>query len=92
MLLGFYCDYLVPSIGVVTLQNAVIGLTLHVHLLRMIMLQAANGLGLQAESGKDFCQVTMKFPSDTIPKWVSLFLLILLAFTNRLNRRLGVFC
>ncbi|PRQ16885.1 putative beta-galactoside alpha-2,3-sialyltransferase [Rosa chinensis] len=30
---------------------------------------AANGLGLQAETSKDYCGVTMKFPSDTIPKW-----------------------
>lgn len=30
---------------------------------------SANGLGLQAFSKGDYCQVTMKFPSDTIPKW-----------------------
>ncbi|EXB54916.1 CMP-N-acetylneuraminate-beta-galactosamide-alpha-2, 3-sialyltransferase 2 [Morus notabilis] len=30
---------------------------------------SANGLGLQAFSSGDYCQVTMKFPSDTIPKW-----------------------
>lgn len=36
----------------------------------MGMMQRTNGLGLQAASGKDHCQVTMKFPSDTIPKWV----------------------
>ncbi|PON77201.1 Glycosyltransferase [Parasponia andersonii] len=30
---------------------------------------SANGLGLQTENGRDYCQVTMKFPSDTIPKW-----------------------
>ncbi|XP_073155089.1 sialyltransferase-like protein 2 isoform X2 [Henckelia pumila] len=30
----------------------------------------ANGLGLQASSGKDLCEISMKFPSDTIPKWV----------------------
>lgn len=30
---------------------------------------SANGLGLQAFSQGDYCQVTMKFPSDTIPKW-----------------------
>ncbi|XP_035544932.1 sialyltransferase-like protein 2 isoform X2 [Juglans regia] len=29
----------------------------------------ANGLGLQAASGKDYCQVKINFPSDTIPKW-----------------------
>ncbi|XP_075490530.1 sialyltransferase-like protein 2 [Primulina tabacum] len=29
----------------------------------------ANGLGLQASSGKDLCEISMKFPSDTIPKW-----------------------
>lgn len=29
----------------------------------------ANGLGLEAVSGSDYCQVTIKFPSDTIPKW-----------------------
>ena len=36
-----------------------------------MMMQSANGLGLQAFSKGDYCQVTMKFPSDTIPKWVS---------------------
>ncbi|KAL5795354.1 hypothetical protein ACOSQ2_000174 [Xanthoceras sorbifolium] len=30
---------------------------------------SANGLGLQAVSGKDYCHVTIKFPSDTVPKW-----------------------
>ncbi|KAF3438517.1 hypothetical protein FNV43_RR21279 [Rhamnella rubrinervis] len=30
---------------------------------------SANGLGLQATSGSDYCKVTMRFPSDTIPKW-----------------------
>uniref|UniRef100_A0A7N2MKZ0 Sialyltransferase-like protein 2 n=1 Tax=Quercus lobata TaxID=97700 RepID=A0A7N2MKZ0_QUELO len=30
---------------------------------------SANGLGLQALSGEDYCKVTIKFPSDTIPKW-----------------------
>lgn len=39
----------------------------------MIMMQAANGLGLQASLGKDYCQVTMQFPADTIPKWVNFF-------------------
>lgn len=39
----------------------------------MIMMQAANGLGLQASIGKDYCQVTMQFPGDTIPKWVKFF-------------------
>ncbi|KAL1812627.1 hypothetical protein ACET3Z_022692 [Daucus carota] len=29
----------------------------------------ANGLGLEAVSGKDFCEVTIQFPADTIPKW-----------------------
>ncbi|KAF6138015.1 hypothetical protein GIB67_041888 [Kingdonia uniflora] len=29
----------------------------------------ANGLGLQARSGIDYCQVTIEFPSDTNPKW-----------------------
>ncbi|XP_010550752.1 PREDICTED: sialyltransferase-like protein 2 [Tarenaya hassleriana] len=29
----------------------------------------ANGLGLQAVTGKDYCQVMMNFPSDTVPKW-----------------------
>lgn len=29
----------------------------------------ANGLGLQAIGGSDYCQVTIQFPSDTIPKW-----------------------
>ncbi|KAI9177777.1 hypothetical protein LWI28_019169 [Acer negundo] len=30
---------------------------------------SANGLGLQAVSGKDYCHVTINFPSDTVPKW-----------------------
>ncbi|GLT39942.1 hypothetical protein SLA2020_141070 [Shorea laevis] len=30
---------------------------------------SANGLGLQAVSSKGYCQVTLNFPSDTIPKW-----------------------
>eukprot|EP00268_Persea_americana_P047650 TRINITY_DN4984_c0_g1_i2.p1 TRINITY_DN4984_c0_g1~~TRINITY_DN4984_c0_g1_i2.p1 ORF type:complete len:313 (+),score=49.02 TRINITY_DN4984_c0_g1_i2:313-1251(+) len=30
---------------------------------------SANGLGLQALTGKDYCQVTIKFPSDTLPMW-----------------------
>ncbi|XVF08626.1 hypothetical protein REPUB_Repub07fG0018900 [Reevesia pubescens] len=30
---------------------------------------SANGLGLQAISGKDYCQVTLAYPSDTDSKW-----------------------
>ncbi|KAL3617602.1 Sialyltransferase-like protein 2 [Castilleja foliolosa] len=30
---------------------------------------SANGLGLQAVLGKDNCEVSLKFPKDTIPKW-----------------------
>ncbi|XP_020092735.1 sialyltransferase-like protein 4 isoform X2 [Ananas comosus] len=30
---------------------------------------SANGLGLQAEGGRDYCQVTIRYPSDTVPKW-----------------------
>ncbi|KAJ9567919.1 hypothetical protein OSB04_003885 [Centaurea solstitialis] len=29
----------------------------------------ANGLGLEAISDRDYCKVTLQFPSDTIPKW-----------------------
>ncbi|RZC14122.1 Sialyltransferase-like protein 2 isoform B [Glycine soja] len=29
----------------------------------------ANGLGLKATRGTDYCQTTISFPSDTIPKW-----------------------
>lgn len=43
------------------------------------MVQSANGLGLQALSGKDYCQVTIKFPSDTVSKWVR-FLIVYLFF------------
>ncbi|RVW52616.1 Sialyltransferase-like protein 2 [Vitis vinifera] len=32
---------------------------------------SSNGLGLQAARGRDYCQVTIKFPSDTVPKWVA---------------------
>uniref|UniRef100_A0A6N2KWT5 Uncharacterized protein n=1 Tax=Salix viminalis TaxID=40686 RepID=A0A6N2KWT5_SALVM len=29
-----------------------------------------NGLGLQAVTkGSDYCQVTLNFPTDTVPKW-----------------------
>lgn len=30
---------------------------------------SANGLGLESLSGKDYCEVTLRFPSDTVPKW-----------------------
>ncbi|KAE9601365.1 hypothetical protein Lal_00023975 [Lupinus albus] len=30
---------------------------------------SANGLGLKAARGGDYCQTTINFPSDTIPKW-----------------------
>ncbi|MED6221519.1 hypothetical protein PIB30_055565 [Stylosanthes scabra] len=30
---------------------------------------SANGLGLKAAKGSDYCQTTINFPSDTIPKW-----------------------
>ncbi|XP_021286093.1 sialyltransferase-like protein 2 [Herrania umbratica] len=30
---------------------------------------SANGLGLQAITGKDYCQVTLTYPSDTDSKW-----------------------
>ncbi|CAK8579109.1 unnamed protein product [Lathyrus sativus] len=30
---------------------------------------SANGLGLKAARGSDYCQTTISFPSDTIPKW-----------------------
>lgn len=36
----------------------------------VLTLQSANGLGMQAVSGRDQCEVSLKFPSDTIPKWV----------------------
>ncbi|KAK4488954.1 hypothetical protein RD792_004745 [Penstemon davidsonii] len=32
-------------------------------------MQNTNGLGLQAVAGRDICEVSLKFPSDTIPKW-----------------------
>ncbi|KAG5014821.1 hypothetical protein JHK85_020957 [Glycine max] len=31
--------------------------------------ESANGLGLKATRGTDYCQTTINFPSDTIPKW-----------------------
>ncbi|KAL6552079.1 Sialyltransferase-like protein 2 [Orobanche gracilis] len=34
-----------------------------------ILLISANGLGMHAVSGRDQCEVSLKFPSDTIPKW-----------------------
>nr|XP_025689407.1 sialyltransferase-like protein 2 isoform X3 [Arachis hypogaea] len=30
---------------------------------------SANGLGLKAAKGSDYCQTTITFPRDTIPKW-----------------------
>lgn len=30
---------------------------------------SANGLGLEALSGRDYCYVMLRFPSDTLPKW-----------------------
>ncbi|KAK7320153.1 hypothetical protein RJT34_04887 [Clitoria ternatea] len=30
---------------------------------------SANGLGLKATRGTDYCQTSIDFPSDTIPKW-----------------------
>ncbi|XP_052176100.1 sialyltransferase-like protein 4 isoform X2 [Diospyros lotus] len=30
---------------------------------------SSNGLGLQALSGRDFCEITLQFPSDTDSKW-----------------------
>ncbi|XP_078440507.1 glycosyltransferase family 29 (sialyltransferase) family protein isoform X2 [Wolffia australiana] len=29
----------------------------------------ANGLGLEALDGEDVCQITMKFPQETVPMW-----------------------
>lgn len=36
----------------------------------LYMKQGSNGLGLKAVSGRDYCEVTLQFPDDTIPKWV----------------------
>lgn len=36
-----------------------------------MVLQSSNGLGLQAVGGENYCLITMRFPQDTIPKWVS---------------------
>ncbi|XP_010426379.1 PREDICTED: sialyltransferase-like protein 2 isoform X1 [Camelina sativa] len=30
---------------------------------------SANGLGLQAATGRDYCKVSINFPKDTVPKW-----------------------
>lgn len=30
---------------------------------------SANGLGLQVVRGRDHCEVSLQFPSDTVPKW-----------------------
>jgi hypothetical protein len=38
-------------------------------------LQDANGLGLKAVTGEDYCRVVIQYPSDTVSKWVSAFLL-----------------
>lgn len=39
-----------------------------------LLFQSANGLGLRAEFETDNCHVTMKFPDDTVSKWVCLLL------------------
>lgn len=36
----------------------------------LLFVQNANGLGLQAVTDNDYCQVIINFPSDTVPKWV----------------------
>ena len=36
-------------------------------------LQDANGLGLKAVTGEDYCRVVIQYPSDTVSKWVSSF-------------------
>ncbi|KAL1542894.1 Sialyltransferase-like protein 2 [Salvia divinorum] len=33
------------------------------------MCVSANGLGLQAVRGRDDCEVSLQFPSETVPKW-----------------------
>jgi hypothetical protein len=33
--------------------------------------QDANGLGLKAIPGEDYCRVVIQYPSDTDSKWVS---------------------
>ncbi|KAI8019806.1 Sialyltransferase-like protein 2 [Camellia lanceoleosa] len=33
------------------------------------MCVSSNGLGIQAVSGTDFCEITLQFPSDTDSKW-----------------------
>lgn len=43
---------------------------MELHVNCSMLLQSANGLGLQAEGGEDYCLITMRFPQDTIPKWV----------------------
>ncbi|WZZ00312.1 hypothetical protein YC2023_072640 [Brassica napus] len=32
-------------------------------------LRSANGLGLQAATGRDYCKISINFPKDTVPKW-----------------------
>jgi hypothetical protein len=34
-------------------------------------MQDANGLGLEAVRGEDYCRVEIIYPSDTVSKWVS---------------------
>lgn len=41
-----------------------------------LLVQRANGLVLQAVNGKDYCHVTIKFHSDTVPKLVGTCLLV----------------
>ena len=45
-------------------------------------MQSANGLGLEALSGRGYCDVTLRFPSDTLPKWVGPFILLTIVYLS----------
>jgi hypothetical protein len=34
-------------------------------------MQDVNGLGLEAVRGENYCRVEIRYPSDTVSKWVS---------------------
>lgn len=42
-----------------------------INLTHVKKMQDANGLGLQAVGGEDYCRVVIQYPSDTVSKWVS---------------------
>jgi hypothetical protein len=68
---GFKCQFLFGSLRFYFTVLVQINLTFFIKK----KLQDANGLGLKAVSGKDYCRVVIQYPSNTVSKWVSACLL-----------------